>query len=266
MIFVFGGILIAAGVVLTIIRSSQASKLSQMKELETSRAGDLVALAADVASEIGGGAFTQIAELKGRSFVESPLKSELAGTDCVYYRMSVNREYEETYWENDDKGNRVRRTRRGSDLVAHNERSVPFYIDDGSGRVLVRPEGASFVAEKAFSRFEPGEPAGGRLAMGALSLVISGAIGGRMTLGYRYEEDLIPVGCELYVLGEAADEGGELAMRKPADKKRRFIISVKSEEELTKRARTTIIVLTVIAAVCAVGGIGLLIAAAHGAL
>jgi hypothetical protein len=79
--------------------------------------------------------------------------------------------------------------------------------------------------------------------------------GGRRTIGYRYEESAIPVGRDVYVLGEAADSGGALTIRKPSGKGTRFIVSLKSEEALVKGARTGGTVLTVLAAIAAAAGL-----------
>jgi hypothetical protein len=155
----------------------------------------------------------------------------------VQYSMRVTREYEEEYWETDSEGRRVRRTRRGSETVASNSRSVPFFVRDSSGKIRVIPEGASFVAEKSVSRFEPGETHGDQLRIGSLNIAIGALGSGRRTIGYRYEEDLVPVGKDIYVLGEANDRGGALAVSKPERKDAKFIISLKSEEQLVRGAK-----------------------------
>ncbi|HEQ71669.1 MAG TPA: E3 ubiquitin ligase, partial [Spirochaetia bacterium] len=92
---------------------------------------------------------------------------------------------------------------------------------------------------------------------GGLSFALSGLTmgAGTRTLGYRYEEEAIPVGKNLYVLGEAVDAGGELAIQKPADKKAKFIISVKSEEELVRKAQSSMTALWVIGAICGAAGV-----------
>jgi hypothetical protein len=265
---VIGIALIAVGVGLVIARSVQANKLLQIKGTETSRVKDLADLAAEVAGEMGGGSsFNQITEIKGKAVSDVPLTSELAGAACVYYSMRVTREYEETYWETDSNGNRMQRTRRGQEVVAQNVRSAPFQADDGSGRILIRPDGALIVAEKAFSQFQPGEARGTTLTFGGLSINIGGLnLGGRRTLGYRYEEELIPLGRELYILGEAVDSGGVLAVQKPGDKKSKFIISCKSEEELVRSTTSAITALLITGLIAGAGGVVMLVLSLIGVL
>ncbi|RPJ07523.1 MAG: E3 ubiquitin ligase, partial [Spirochaetaceae bacterium] len=208
------------------------------------------------------GSFNQIAEIKGKSTCASPLVSELAKVSCAYYSMRVSREYEETYWDTDSNGHRVQKTRRGSDTVAQNTRFVPFYIEDATGKMRVNPDGATFVTEKAFSHFEPGEVHGPSLSFGGLTIALSNTLLGgasTRTLGYRYEEDVIPLEKNLYVMGEASDSQGELAIQKPSDKKNRFLISVKSEEELIRSSTSTMTGLLVGSLISGAAGITVIV-------
>jgi hypothetical protein len=251
--------LVAVSIALFVGYSFQNKKLFQMKSTETSKINELKEISSAVAADIGAGSFNQITEVKGRAMCDNPLTSELAKAKCVYYSMSVTREYEETYWDTDANGNRVQRTRKGSDSVAHNTRSTPFYIQDATGKIKINPEGASFVTEKAYSRFEPGEVHGSSLRIGGLTINLGSITQSsqRRTIGYRYEEDIIPLNRDLYVLGEAADSSGELCVQKPAKKENKFIISVKSEDELTRSAQGAVKVLLILSMIAGVGGITL---------
>jgi hypothetical protein len=210
-----------------------------MASVETSSSAEIEALAKSVAGEIGGGSFNETVEVKGVIECEQPLIAELSETPCVYYTMHVTREYEESYWETDQKGNRSQRTRRGSERVASNTRSLPFYVRDSSGRIRVEPEGAKFVDEKVLSRFESAG-AVGRIGTFELSGLAAVGVGSRRTIGYRFEESAIAVEREIYVLGEAADSEGRLRIQKPATKRTAFVISLKSEEQLAQRSRRVI--------------------------
>lgn len=256
MLFVGIGLFVLA-VILFAVSLSQKNKLYQMQSTETMTAKSLSDSASDVAGEIGPGSFNQITEVKGKSVCENPLTSELAQKECVYYSMRITREYDEDYWETDSEGRRTRRTRRGSDTVASNVRSTPFYVQDNTGKIMVNPEGCLAVAEKAMSRFEPGERRTGRLKIGTFFLDFGGISplsGGRRTIGYRYEEEIIPTGRDLYVLGEATDKSGEVQISKPEDKKKKFIVSLKSEEQLVKSAKSASTGLMIGATVSAVAG------------
>ena len=255
---IIGAVLLLASAGLYLGSRTQQRKLYQIQSTATTTFAELTSLATAVAKEIGAGSFNQIAEVKGTVECAAPLTSELSQTPCVYYSMSVTREYEETYWENDDKGNRVQRTRRGSESVASNTRSVSFQVRDSTGAVTVDPDGASFVDEKVFSEFRPGEAMGGGLRFGSYTFSPAGIralAGGRRTIGYRFEEKAIPLGRPIYVLGEAVDSGGRLRVQKPDQKGARFIVSLKSEEQLVKGARSATTGLRVGAIVALVLGV-----------
>jgi hypothetical protein len=254
------GVVLVLAVVLAIIAQTQAAKAGLIAGTETSQAADLAGLAGKIAADIGAGSFAQYVELKGRAVAEPPLRAEFSGADCVFYDCVVTREYEEEYWETDKEGRRQRRTRRGSEEVSRVRRDPPFLLDDGSGRVTVDPAGAALEPLQTFSRFEPGE-GGPRLNLGSWSFALPMFPGGRRTLGFRFEEKSIPVGQELYVLGEIADSGGKLAVRKPGGKGQKFIVSVKSEEALVSGAKTAALWLRVGAGVAAAGAVALAVAA-----
>ena len=257
---IIGGVLLLAAVGLWFGSRSQKKKLGEIRMTQTSTAAELADLAAAVAKDIGAGSFNQISEVKGTIECAEPLTSELSQTRCVYYSMSVTREYEETYWEKDDKGNRVQRTRRGSESVAGNTRQVTFQVRDSTGTIAVDPQGASIGDEKVFSEFKQGDMRGPGQRFGSFSFDPGSFVSatGRRTIGYRFEESAIPLGRPIYVLGEAVDSDGRLRIRKPDKKGASFIVSLKSEEQLVQSARSSakgLVVAAVIAAVLGVAGI-----------
>ncbi len=257
--------LAAVAVVLFIIGRTQGKKALDMASTETATAAGLELEASDVAKEIGAGSFTKIAEVKGLVECGAPLKAEMSGVACAWYRSTVTREYEETYTERDSEGRSRTGTRRGSETVSSNERRTRFSVRDDSEAIEVDPEGAPIDGERVLSQFEQGDR-GPSLSIGGFRLSL-GAIGaGRRTIGYKLEEWALPVGARVYVLGEARDDGGRLRMAKPTAKGGRFIVSVKSEEQLLKSARTGASVLGIIAGVLLAGAAVLLVLVLTGIL
>ena len=61
----------------------------------------------------------------------------------------------------------------------------------------------------------------------------------RRLLGYRIKESILPVGGDIYALGEVRDGTDGLTLNDPSDKEKPFLLSVKSEEELLQRYETT---------------------------
>jgi hypothetical protein len=235
---------------------NEKKKMAMMESTETNTVDYLKELAQSMGEGVGSGALDYLTEVKGQVVCDRPLISELNETECVYYSMSVKRKYEETYYEENEDGQRERRTRTGSDTVASNRRNARFMVEDATGRIQVVPDGAKFIAEKVLSRFEPGS--GGEIRFGSFAFTPHFQEGDRRTLGYQFEEEAIPVGRNIYIHGRATDKQGELCIESPAEKGQ-FIISVKSEEELARKGKSMAIGMTVGAVIAAIAGVVLII-------
>ena len=262
MLYVGIALLVVAAILL-VIRRGQVGSLRQVMATETSTVESLRQLSSGVAEEIGeADQFHQYSEVKGIARCDSPLAAEVSGQSVVYYQTSVSQEYEETYWDRDSQtGRQERRTRRGSDVVASNERRAEFWVEDATGRIRVIPEGASFDTVKSVDRFESGPPSSGAsISLGGISIDLGGvlATSNRRVLGLRYRENVVPVDARVYVLGEASTRSGELAIQMPGDQDRRFLISVKSEEEIVRSTKRTVTWLTYGSAFA--GGLGAVLA------
>ncbi|MDY0061473.1 MAG: E3 ubiquitin ligase family protein [Myxococcota bacterium] len=238
-LIIVGIILIIVGAGLIWGRISALNKAQQIKTAEHRTVAELQEMSKEIAAELGRGSYNEIVEVRGRIECDRPLTSELTKTECVYYRMKVDQEYEETYQQWDEsRKQHVMRTRRTTRNMASNNRSVPFDLRDESGAVEVLPDGADIEAEKVLSSFEPENRLLGRggttISFGGFSLELGGFRGGgSRILGYRLEEHALPVGRDVYVLAEASDAEGRLTLHKPASKKKsRFIITTKSKEAL----------------------------------
>lgn len=257
MIFIPAG-LAALAVLFFFLGRGQGRKAYDMQTTETSSAADLVRLASDIAKEIGAGSLAQAAELKGAIECDAPLSAEMSGTGCVWYRSVVTREYEEPYTEQDSDGKTRSGTRRGSETVSSNERRVSFRVRDATGACEVDPEGAAMDGERVLSRFERGDQ-GPSLSFGGLTVRLGGIGPGRRTIGYRLEEWAVPTGRTVYVLGEARDDGGRLRVAKPSAKGGRFLVSLKTEEELVRAAKSGSTTLTVLAGLFAAAAVAVLV-------
>jgi len=263
-------VLCAGGAVaLFFVSKNQRAKAYDMQSTETSKAAELETLAKDITKEIGSGSFARQVELKGKIECATPLTAEMSGAACVHFRSTVHREYEETYTETDKDGHKRTGTRRGSEQVSSNERFTRFALRDDSGTVEVDPTGAALDEEKIFSRFEAAQSQTGSISFGSFRLdlgMFAGLGSGRRTIGYKLEEWALPLGKQVYLLGEASDSEGHVVVRKPTEKGKRFILSLKSEEEIVKSASGLATGLIIAAAVLAVGAIVLGLLGALGML
>ena len=230
-ILIFGGfgilMWVAAGVLLY-QRRKQLRKTDLMRRVETSQASEVAALSAGTPVEV-----------KGFLRCEEPLKSEMAGHECAYYLSQVIREYRET--DRDADGDM--QTRRRSEVMASNERFAPFVVEDHSGVVGIRGEGAEVDALEVMNRFENDTGGEGSITLGGISVNLGG---GARTIGYRYVETVLPVDAPVYVLG-VAQEDGHIGSPVEEGGEERFLISHRSEEQLEKKYRRSALLLGLLA-------------------
>jgi len=228
-VFLAFGVLawVAVGVLLYFRRKTLA-KTEVMRRVDTSAAADAT-----------GAAPGTLVEVKGDLRCESPLQSEMAGQRCAYYLSQVIREYQET--ERDADGDLE--TRRRSEVVASNERFAPFVVEDASGAIGVRGEGAEVDAVEVMDRFERGTAGAGGITLGGLTVNLGER---ERTIGYRYVESVLPVDAPVYVLG-TVHQDGEIGAPPPGEEGQRFLISYRSEEQLEKKFRRDAFVLALIA-------------------
>jgi E3 Ubiquitin ligase len=229
LIFAGFGILmwVAAGV-LIYQRRKQLRKTELMRRVETSQAAEVAALSAG-----------NPVEVKGFLRCEEPIKSEMAGHQCAYYLSQVIREYSET--DRDADGDL--QTRRRSEVMASNERFAPFVVEDDSGMVGIRGEGAEVDALEVMNRFENDTGGEGSIMLGGLTVNLGG---GARTIGYRYVESVLPVDAPVYVLG-VAQEDGHIGAPAEEGEGKRLLISHRSEEQLEKKYRRAALLLGLLA-------------------
>ncbi len=226
---------------------------------ETSTCGDLVSLARSVRDEVGGAGFEQQSEVVGRAVAEDgTATAPTSGTPVVWYRTQITHRYwemQQTTVDGKQQWNRVERTETVSDVTS----AAAFSIDDGTGSVLVAPDGADVDhPEKIVDRFEQST---GSNSSGLLDSVLSGVIrsGSQSgTLGFRTEEWVIRPGARVYVHGEVSDSTGQLRFRKP--QKGRYVVSTRSEEEIVGDDERAARWSTIGGAVSAVAGVALIVA------
>jgi len=251
---IVGIVLLAAAGGLIWMSFNEKKKMAMMESTQTNTVDYLKELARSMGEGVGSGALDYLTEVKGRVVCDRPLVSELNETECVYYSMSVERKYEETYYTEDEDGRRERRTRTGSETVASNRRNARFEVEDATGRIQIVTDGANFIAEKVLSRFEPASSSGREIRFGSFAFTPHFREGDRRTLGYQFEEEAIPVGRNIYIHGRATDKQGQLCIESPVEKGQ-FIISVKGEEELARQGKTKTTLMTVGAVVAAIAGV-----------
>lgn len=178
------------------------------------------------------GVFIGLVELKGTAEAESPLRSYLAGQRCVHYGYSVEERWSRTVTEHytDKDGKTQTRTRHesGWNTVASGGETIPFYLQDDTGVVLIRPAGARIESTTLFAEtasrsdalyYTKGPP---------------GAVSDSDHVR-RFTETGLPLHAALYVVGRARERADIVAPEIAEDRDAPlFLISCRAEERVLK--------------------------------
>ncbi|WP_017294345.1 E3 ubiquitin ligase family protein [Geminocystis herdmanii] len=229
-----GIILIIIGIVLFIIRQIQAKELLSLQSARQTNIEELISTANSISQEIGGGDWRDYVKIWGKITVNKPILSELKQEPCVYYKMKVQREYEEKEITSDSKGNRQERMVKKTETISENVRSIPFFLEDKTGRIIVNPEEGKIDTIKILDEFRNESSEGGMLQFGNFSLMLNNNFlnSSRRIFGYRYKESILPIDREILVIGQVSDETGDLRIHKPSNNQEKFMISLKTNEAL----------------------------------
>lgn len=217
--FAAGIVVLVLTLILAIVHVVQRRKIGHLLTARKTTVGELAATAKAVAGELGGGGFEEMAALSGTVQCDAPVVAPLSGRPCLHYRMAVRRRYEEDVERRDQNGNVHRETRRGSDTMSTQQEGVhAFRLVDGTGAIEVLAEGLDHDARvETVDRFEPQHGGHGGLSIGygRFSMTVDhGGFGNRRTLGYEYEEHIVPLDGRFTVLGRVSDRSGVLAVEK----------------------------------------------------
>lgn len=247
---VAGGILIILGVVLAFYYKKAKQLLEEMWAVDTYEAKELKRLCS--------GDFNAIVEVQGNVTCDNPLTSLAARLPCCWFRTVVEREHEETHivTERDSEGHTTTRTKTDTDWHTDFDRtfSTIFKVNDKTGFTLIDPTNSDIDTDEVCNsiRFDR-EP-------------WFDGVGYSNTGRYRVKEEVfIPTGYA-YVLGEASICNDNALVHYPKTgymdpKKKYFVISRKTEQQLTQSKQTTVSVCFWFAAVAILFGLFCLIVA-----
>lgn len=192
-----------------------------------------------------------IVEIKGRVVCERPLTSRLSGIECVYYNYHL-RDYtaEGSVYKNRQERGFSSGASLASATSGAGEMWADFEVQDSTGKIKVLGRGAEVCARKTWDGFYRG-PQGevsellnktlkterkldrsckSDLGEAFLTFMPRQKTGSAL-LATKVSEEIIPVGCQIYVLGKVTEIRGErIIMRDDAGGT--FLISTLSEDEL----------------------------------
>ena len=228
---IIGAILIVLGAVLSIVVSTKIkNKNVEIQFMKTTSIGELKKNLEDNASQ-GLTGYREYSELKGVADAPVPLKTPYSERDAAYFDAEIYQVFEEMETYTDEQGTHQRMVRR-ENLMSSQKTPGPILLKDATtgdqAYIEVTEHGIQLDTVKMLDKFEPQN---NMQQYGFFSSFMFNPMGSR-TLGFRMVETGIPLGQSLYVLGDAFIENGRLNIGKPADKKKPFIVSVKSESDL----------------------------------
>lgn len=186
----------------------------------------------DTPTSKANGVFIGLVEVSGSVECENPLRSYISERDCVYYSWSISEHWSETKTETytDSQGNTKTRTKResGWKTVASGKEGCPFDLRDETGVVQIRPEKAkiegmntvNYVCGRSDPLYYGKGPAGSVL---------------HSDHRRRFSETLIPLGCNLYVIGQSRERLDTVAPEIAHDPESSiFVISTRDERKVSR--------------------------------
>ena len=196
--------------------------------------------------------------IMGNPRCESPLISPLGQKECLYYSYKVTESHRERESYTDSNGNRRERTVTKSSVLESGSNSTRFYVDDGTGEMLVDPNGGKFegtvkTIDKTDSQFS--NATGPSVSFGGLSFSLGS--GPARPESLHYEEFIIGLDRRITVVGTLCDKMGYLLIEQ--NKGSKVLVSTKSHDEMILDTKKSIKIKTIVAAACGVAGIVLLI-------
>lgn len=223
---------------------SNRAKLGEILYVPSSRIGDIAERAGAVSEVLGNGYSSDYTEIKGKMIAPDRLSAPLSQKECVYYRSSIQRQWEEEESYRDEEGRQRTRTKSGSDTIFSEQEGIPFQVDDGSGSLWVNPENADIDLNNCLDQVEPEEAvriSRNQLVFEDLRLPVNAASIGRKRwiTGYHFQEAIFEPEGQLYLLGTVVDHEGVLTLVHPSEKGQRYVISHKTEEELVADIEST---------------------------
>jgi len=236
---IIGGFSIVAGLICFYFYNKNKKLLEEMWAVDTYSAKNLRRLVK--------GDFEATVEVQGTVSCEKPVVSMAANIPCCYYHTSVERQDRRTRTVTSGSGS-SRRTRTETYYVWVEEMdekiSTLFEVRDETGDTLVDPTRASIDTEKVVDEIvRHKEP------------WFEQRVRNSDTGKYRIRESVVKPEGFVYVLGQASatKEGGALIQYPKKGymdlKKKFFIISRKSEKELTRKKQRVGQVLMTISAI-----------------
>jgi len=176
------------------------------------------------------------AEVYGTARVAQPLVTPFSKRECVYYQYKLERQTEtrgadgrtQTHWE----------------TIAQDRQSIPFWIEDASGKVAVNPDGADIDAQKIGEQFVQEND--------IVHLPIFTSVRASLGVSTRATEQALFANTPVYAMGSVTQAQDTLMLSKENGK---MFLSYKTEAQVEKERGRNAMLWTVFSGICIVAGI-----------
>ena len=258
--WIVGVILLGAAGVCGYTAYKARKSIQRMTTTETVTSTDLIKLREAAVAAGSEGSFAQLIEVKGivRTGPGGPLTSQMTDTTCAWHRHKVERKYREKYRNGDGK----KRTRTTTETLTSHRTKDLFYVEDATGKTLVRPSVIVDKPKKVLDEFEEPKAKKSKQSGGGFLSTIGNIAKDMMddenTIGFRRREWVLKDGARVYVLGEASDADGDLVVGEPSDGSK-LVITTRTEEQMSEEHGKQGALFTIGGGVAALAGVVLVV-------
>ncbi len=206
------------------IRPKIQAHVTEIKYLQTKNISELRDMFTQMDSTGVGDQYREFVELKGKIVANNLIETPFSNRKVAYCKSKLAQVNLKT------------RINKHENTISEEKSSQDIYMKDDSSEENVVLEingvGCDLDIPKTFDRFEPKNNLSNYRYFNSFSVNRFGA----ETLGFKMTEETIEENQNLYVIGEAFRVGDTIHIGKPEDKKKPFIVTTKSEEDLINKS------------------------------
>lgn len=226
-------LLIGVGLILIFyIRPKTKNSITEIKFLQTKTISDLKKMFEQMKENGLDNDYRELVELKGNIVSDNLIETPYSNRKVAYCESKILQVTEIKEQYKDSNGNYRTRVRKQENTISNETSSHEISLVDHSTKepvvIEINGVGCNLDIPKTFDRFEPKANMRNYKYFGSFSWNGFGA----ETLGFKMIEKTIEKDQSLYVIGEAFKVGKNIHIGKPQDKKKPFIVTTKSEEDL----------------------------------
>ena len=256
-LLIVGVVLLLIGIALYIGSAKTIGKLNAIQSTDLSKIKNILENFEGLSNAHGAGNFSLFTKMNGKAFSTNPIHAEFTKKPCVYYRVLLEQEYETLVITENKEGNPAKRWERKTKKLIDTENKVlDFLLKDETGEIPININDSGLKGIVSYSKFEKEPPNTSIFNIEGFNLM-NGT--NSKTIGYRYEESMIPIGQPLFVLGDANDRNGKLMVSAPVLKENPFIVSTQTEDEIRKAIKRSAANTKIGGIIAVVIGVGLCI-------